>query len=306
MKGKIDLQHQKKQSKKQVYCSFILELGNENKDEELLDFGIKGTCTKLEKQYFRLSGPPDPSSVRPEEVLQKSLKMLKRKWKHKEAEYAYICDQLRSIRQDMMVQRIKNEFAVEVYETHARIALESRDISHFNQCQTQLDELYNNGVKGHNDEFLAYRILYAALHQMQIELAYILKKLTLKDKQTKCVQHSLQIVKALSDDNFYSFFRLYKKAPNMGAYLIDLFIDRLRVLALQTISVTLYISILILVSPRIEILVIAEILAFDNDKKCKEFLVSAGGKLNEEGNKLNCKESIQGFKASPILTKKIN
>ena len=30
----------------------------------------------------------------------------------------------------------------------------------------------------------------------------------------------------------------YKVSPNMGAYLIDLFIDRLRVLALQTISVT--------------------------------------------------------------------
>ena len=36
----------------------------------------------------------------------------KNKWKNKEAEYAYICDQLRSIRQDMMLQRIKDEFAV--------------------------------------------------------------------------------------------------------------------------------------------------------------------------------------------------
>lgn len=203
-----------------------------------MDFGIKGTCRKLEKEYFRLSGAPDPTLVRPEEILQKALKLMKKKWKNKEADYAYICDQLRSIRQDMMVQRIKNEFAVDVYETHARIALESRDISHFNQCQTQLDELYNNGMKGHNEEFLGYRILYTALHQMQIELALILKKLALKDKQSQCVQHALGVVKSLADNNYFKFFKLYKESPNMGAYLIDLFIDRIRVFALQPISVT--------------------------------------------------------------------
>lgn len=204
----------------------------------MLDFGIKGTCTKLEKQYFRLSTAPDPSTVRPEEILKQALRMVKKKWRGKEAEYAYICDQLRSIRQDMMLQRIKSDFAVEVYETHARIALECRDISHFNQCQTQLDELYETGIKGHNEEFLGYRILYAGLHGMQIELMLILKKLTLKDKQAVCVQHALKVVRALSDNNYFNLFKLYKQAPNMGGYLIDLFIDRLRVFALQAISVT--------------------------------------------------------------------
>ncbi len=204
----------------------------------MLDLGIKGTCTKLEKQYFRLSTAPDPATVRPEEILKQALKMVKRKWRTKEAEYAYICDQLRSIRQDMVLQRIKSEFAVEVYETHARIALECRDISHFNQCQTQLDELYNFGLHGHCEEFLAYRILYAGLHGMQIELMLILKKLTLRDKKAECVQHALKVVRALSDNNYFALFRLYKQAPNMGGYLIDLFIERLRVFALQAIAST--------------------------------------------------------------------
>jgi len=266
-------------------------------DTESLDFGIKGTCTKLEKEYFRLTDDPDPSNVRPEEVLKKTLKLLKQKWKQKTADYAYICDQFRSIRQDMMVQRIKDEFAAEVYETHARIALESRDIAHFNQCQTQLDELFDSGVKGHKEEFLGYQILYAALHNMDIELSQILKKLTLKDKQNEAIKHSLKIVSALNTQNFHAFFKLYKNAPNMSSYLIDMFIERLRLLALISIA-SVYIT-------GISIDLVTEFLAFENNEKCKLFIISAGGKINDTINKLDCKESLNGFRNSPILTKRI-
>ena len=38
---------------------------------------------------------------------------------------------MRSIRQDLTVQSIKNEFMVEVYETNARIALEFQDIGQY-------------------------------------------------------------------------------------------------------------------------------------------------------------------------------
>ena len=262
-----------------------------------MDYGIKGTSTKLEKEYFRLTSAPDPSTVRPEEILKKSLKMLKQRWRAKSHDYAYICDQLRSIRQDMMVQRIKNEFAVEVYETHARIALECRDIAHFNQCQTQLDELYVTGLKGHNEEFLAYRILYAGLHNMLLELTLIMKKLTLKDKQSKCIKHALRVVSALDCNNYRVIFKEYKRAPNMSGYLMDLFIDRYRVFALQTMAVSYFLG--------LDIKYITNELVFESDEKCKKFIIEAGGIVNEEANKLNSKESLKGLRSSPILTKKI-
>ena len=58
---------------------------------------------KVEKQYFRTTRDVDPSEVRPEPILQEALKMLEHKWTTKKAEYKYIDDQLRSIRQDMTV-----------------------------------------------------------------------------------------------------------------------------------------------------------------------------------------------------------
>lgn len=44
---------------------------------------IRGTCQNLEKPYFRLTGAPDPADVRPEDVLQKTLKLMSSKWKHR-------------------------------------------------------------------------------------------------------------------------------------------------------------------------------------------------------------------------------
>lgn len=200
---------------------------------------IIGTCQELEKQYLRLTTLPDPSQVRPEYVLKKSLKMLKEKWKKREQEYNYFDEQLRSIRQDMTIQHIQNEFTVKVYENNARIALECHDIDQFNQCQTKLINLYESGIKGKETEFLAYRIIYMGLHKIKYDMEYLLKRFRkeTKMKNTCEIEHAMKTHRVLNDNNFFEFFKLYKIAPNMSSYLIEPFLPRVRVKTLEMMSI---------------------------------------------------------------------
>ena len=195
---------------------------------------VVGTCEVLEKRYFRLTAAPIPSLVRPEHILRQTLDLLKKKWK-KEANYSYICDQFKSMRQDLTVQRIKNDFTVTVYEIHARIALEKGDLGEYNQCQTQLRALYAQNLGGNPVEFKAYRILYFIHTSNRTALNDVLADLTTAEKEERAIKHALDVRSALALGNYHRFFRLYLDTPNMGAYLMDMFVVRERLAALSNI-----------------------------------------------------------------------
>jgi len=195
---------------------------------------IVGTCQILEKQYFRLTAPPKAETVRPLEVLKKTIELLVKKWKE-EHNYTYICDQFKSMRQDLTVQHVKNEFTVRVYEAHARIALEKGDLGEYNQCQSQLRGLYRLQLGGRPGEFTAYRILYLIHTCNRTGMNDILADLTFADKQHAAIKHALEVRSAVASGNFHKLFRLYEDPPNMGGYLMDMFIDRERLVALSII-----------------------------------------------------------------------
>ncbi|CBF79222.1 hypothetical protein AN7031.2 [Aspergillus nidulans FGSC A4] len=204
------------------------------------------------------------SNIRPLPVLMKTLDLLKKKWK-KDNNYTYICDQFKSLRQDLTVQHIRNEFTVSVYEIHARIALEKGDLGEYNQCQTQLRALYAQQLGGHPTEFKAYRILYFIHTRNWTAMNDALADLIPADKRSAAVKHALDVRSALALGNYHRFFQLYLATPNMGAYLMDMFVDRERLSALSAICKAY--------KPDVKIRFITEELGFESDEQSARFIL---------------------------------
>lgn len=57
--------------------------------------------------------------------------------------------------------------------------------------------------------------------------------LTVEEKKDKFISHALKIRSSWSLCNYHSFFQLYSAAPNMGGYLLDLFVEREREKAMK-------------------------------------------------------------------------
>jgi len=146
------------------------------------------------------------------------------------------------------------------------MALESGDMVEYNQCQATLRTLYDLGIPGGNvEEFTAYRILMFLHGRNRSELNLFVGQLTPKQKASAFVQHALQVQRAMSMGNYHALFELYLSAPNMGAYIMDHFIERERVKALM-IMTRAYLT--------LPLLFIHQELAFDSITQARDFLMS--------------------------------
>jgi len=200
-----------------------------------------------------------------------------------EKNYLYKCDQLKSIRQDFTVQRIQNELSVKVYETHARLAIESGDLAEYNQCQSQLKRLYGEGVKGCNLEFSAYNLLYLVHSNNKRDLLSSMASLPKEAKKDTAVKHALQVRYAFLSANYVLFFKLYKMAPNLNSCLMDLYVEQMRFAAIKCMSKSY--------RPTVPVRYAARVLGFVGVDKvcealeeCEEWLKAHGAILSVDNN----------------------
>ncbi|CAL0320640.1 unnamed protein product [Lupinus luteus] len=249
---------------------------------------VKGTCQEIEKRYLRLTSAPDPATVRPEEILEKALLMVQSSQKN----YLYKCDQLKSIRQDLTVQRISNQLTVKVYETHARLALEFGDLPEFNQCQSQLKTLYAEGIEGSYMEFAAYNLLCVILHSNNNrDLVSSMSRLSGEAKKDEAVKHALAVRAAVTSGNYVRFFKLYKAAPNLNTCLMELSVEKMRYKAVSCMcrsyrpSVPVsYISRVLGFSTIVPTNVVSDEKDTDGLEECLEWLKAHGASIITDNN----------------------
>ena len=285
--------------------------GSSSKNTNTTPTTVVGTSRNLEKCYLRLTTAPDPASVRPQPVLEAALRHVLRRRDEDDGDGScctyrgYVCEQLKSIRQDVVVQRLRNTFAVAVYLAHMRVALEEGDLGEANQCLTQLlvlndeDENSMGTARGSGgsgpcdgrlvsaallDECTAYALLHALYNRNALGMrAVLLARLHRDsrryrdddpdDERGPCVfphrpatAHALAVVRAWHGGNFHAFFALYRRAPNHSAYLLDFLVERMRLRAYRML-VCAY-------RPTLPLAFVRRELAFANDTECRRFLVS--------------------------------
>lgn len=168
-------------------------------------------------------------------------------------------------RQELLTQGIRNEFTLTVYQIHYRIALEMKDLTELNCCQTQIFQLFDAGIELRKEEFLAYQLLnFASQHNAQ-GLAAFWQRVKAEEWNLPAVHHARLVCEAVSSYNYHSFFQLYQNAPNMSAYFMDFMVDSIRERALKVMQ-TVY-------RPSLSILFIEKELGFMNYDECISFLI---------------------------------
>lgn len=216
---------------------------------------LRGHSSELERKYSR--DAPIPEDIRPEPILVKALAHITTQAAQKEkveghrAAVKYMSEQLKGMRQDLRVQDIQNNFAVKVYEMHARLSLESEDLGEFNQCQAALKHLYMLPTIDRSTcsiaEFFCYRLVYLSLGEQLDSLSTELihyTNLYLKRKEIKSIVHhiprkwvhlALQIASACDNGDPFTLASVLNMFSVEMYYLVRIFLLKRRVRWLGTL-----------------------------------------------------------------------
>jgi len=156
-----------------------------------------------------------------------------------------------------------------------------------------LRHLYDIGIKGKNEEFIAYRILMLLHGRNSSDLNIYVGQLTPEQKQSKAVQHALDVQRALANGNYHALFELYQNAENMGAYIMDHFVERERIRALLCMTKAYQ---------RLPLSMIARELAWDTPTEACEFLNEHGVACFANPNASDKEKELLCKQAAPSLT----
>lgn len=230
-------------------------------------------------------------------------------------QYIYLWEQMKSIRQDLTVQRIRNEFTVEVYEMHARICLEFDDQVEFNQCQAQLSQLYEEGLGSVSAqrELTAYNILFNVGKGAANNVGDLMLLLTSEDEGDVFIRFALKVRAAEALGDYCTLFRLYSDAPGHAGYVMDTFADRTRLEAVRVTRSSLRRPpallrllhrrlrmhcraqvVLKAYAPTLPVATLTRILGFEGDDECVAFLEDHGCVISDRGAEranVDCKAS---------------
>ena len=85
-------------------------------------------------------------------------------------------------------------------------------------------------------EFLAYRLLYYVYSNSSADARVVLMQLTPSERTDPALAHALAVRAAAATNNYHRLFELYRIAPAMGRFAMDLFAHKFRVGAIQVMA----------------------------------------------------------------------
>jgi hypothetical protein len=190
-----------------------------------------GVCTEVERRYVRVQSQPDPASVRPSDVLRKSLQAVAQREAAGEP-YEVTSDFHMSICQDLRLQQIEDGLTVAAREAFALCAMRARvgppgasksmDVKTLTSCLLHLQDLYaKNPGQPRQLEFTVYRFLLwlglvsatpdDSTNTMQLHAS--LKGLAAFAPHVT-VAHAWQIMSAVLTGDAHTYFSLTAAPPD--------------------------------------------------------------------------------------------